>query len=182
MKISRNSCIFTYGFFLIFLIATMHKLGYCFEFGSAYEGVYVMPGKATVLDPVSNKYHMVKNATDCLVMRKISESEVRVYLSTIQERGYSCYLEGEAQVENGKLVMHIQDDEKDNNGFQGVYIKFNGKKIFFEVTPGAASNFCGIHASLRGLAFDVKKKTIPWRKNNNVSDELLSKYCPKWNR
>jgi hypothetical protein len=160
----------------------MHKLGYCFDFGLAYEGLYVMPGKATVLDPVSSKYNMVKNATDCLVMRKISKAEVRVYLSSIQERGYSCYLEGEAQIENHELLMHIQNDEKDNNGSQGIYIKSDGKKIFFEVIPGTASNFCGVHASLRGLVFDVKKKTIPWKKSSDVSDDLLSKYCPKWNR
>jgi hypothetical protein len=181
MKFSFKSFKFRHVFLLI-SIASTHQFAFCDGEISAFEGVYIMPGKATSQQTVGGKNKKVKNATDCLAIRKLSNDKMEIYLSSIQERGYSCYLEGEAELINKRLVFYTHSKEEGVNHNQGVYIDSDGKHISFSPIPGTASDFCGIHASLHGLIFDTKKKAIPWDTKTPKTEELLSQHCPKWNQ
>lgn len=139
----------------------------------ALEGVYVVPGRATVTQP-DGSARAVPQATDCLVIARRSALAAEVYLSSIQAGGASCVLEGVAVVDGERLFLR-DPDARDPR--QGVYLEASSDAIRMRAQPQPGTNACGIHADLSALRFDRSSRQALDR-----SAPSLPVLCPAWNR
>lgn len=143
------------------------------------EGVYVVPGNSNAMPPRNDRGSKLKYATDCLVVKRIAPNRAEVYLSSIQKRGYQCNLEGMASLVDGHLELHDEDAIALVAGERAYLYVHSG--VIRIGSSGTGPSYCGIHASIEGIAFPLNsKKTIP--ENFNAMGVPLSNACPRWNR
>lgn len=101
------------------------------------EGVYVIPGKATYQRCRDCAWEPVKNATDCLVIKKITNKTVSIFMSTIQARGHSCTIEEDyIFTVNGENELFFQDKDMPlEKKSDGIYVIKNRDSIRFSIQP-----------------------------------------------
>ncbi|WP_353193460.1 hypothetical protein [Pandoraea pnomenusa] len=143
------------------------------------EGVYVAPGRATHKLTEDGPFVPVKNATDCLVIKRSASGEAEIYMSSIQERGASCNMDGVLQTKDGRLLYR---DESDPLPGQGAYLNLVHGRIKFVAARSGTQAFCGVGAGIDVIEFDLGKRSVPWRNDPLAKNPDLSTYCPAWNR
>jgi len=142
------------------------------------EGVYVVPGNATHQRVENGPFVPVKNATDCLVIKKVDSGEHQVYLSSIQARGAACYMEGPLRIKEGRIFYL---DEGNPMAEQGVYLQLHEGTITLAAAHVGPLTQCGEHANIGATKFKLSAKRVPWRTRQSQA-QALQDYCPKWNR
>lgn len=143
------------------------------------EGVYVTPGRATYQPEADGPFVPVKHATDCLVIKRSESGKPEIYMSSIQERGASCYMEGALQIKDGRLFY--ADDNASLPG-QGAYLEIINGHIRFVAARFGPQAYCGVRAGIDVIQFDLEKREIPWWNQSLMQKRDLSEYCPAWNR
>lgn len=146
---------------------------------SEFEGLYIVSGRATFRASNDGPETKVKNATDCLVVKRVAINRAEVYLSSIQVQGYRCYLEGSAALIDGKLELNDEGAIALVPG-QRAYLQFNGDAIRVS-SSGPGPSYCGIHAGIEEISFPKKsRRSLP--ASLYASGAELSNACPRWNR
>lgn len=152
------------------------------------EGVYVAPGNAKYQKCQDCEWVPVEHATDCLVIKKLSNKTASVYLRTVQSIGHSCTIEEDYTFIVKGNALFFQDKEmqleKDSDG---IYVIKDKGKIKFNVQPRRVESMymgCGSSASLEGLTFKLSQRRTSWIKQNKelitYNKFNLSQYCPVW--
>lgn len=176
----------------LLLLLTWH-LARAASFIDEIEGVYVEKGDATIYPCQGCDLEPMKDATNCVVIKKESDKIARVYLNVVGENGHSCIIETEYafEIRNDSLFHSDYDFEepfrKDEGQprlkTDGVYVFKDKDNIVFQVQPDRGFDFhCGITDYLDGYTISTALKSVPW-KNGGPSKPLnqLDRYCPKFN-
>lgn len=154
------------------------------------EGVYVMLGKATYQRCEGCAWVPVKNATDCLVIKKLTNETAKIFMSTIQSRGHSCFIEEDYTFKlRDKQALFFKDsDMATEKSSDGIYVYKELNRIKFKVQPEKLQwtyMACGDLASIENISFNLSSKRVPWKsaKSTGAQQTLnLYKYCPAWNK
>jgi hypothetical protein len=160
------------------------------KFIDQIEGVYVVKGAATVPECEGCDPAPVKDATDCVVIKKQSDKIAHVFLNLVGENGHSCSIDSEENFVINKDSLFFSDHDevaKDQPQLKtdGIYVFKNGNSLTFKVQPQSLDNlYCGVSMGIDGYSISTASRQIPWKKGVALPNDpkQLDKYCPKFNQ
>lgn len=113
---------------------------------------------------------------ECMVIRH-QNSRVEIYLTSNQNEDGNCTIEGDLSIDNNKLFWL---DWFANKPGEGIYIYPSNDFIIVEAVNSKSERsgqYCGNHASFDKINFQIKDKSIPWKKTPSINFDEAYKYC-----
>jgi len=129
------------------------------SFITSIEGHYVAPARNCTQPEGDEQVPCDPPMEDCMMIKRVDDSHAKLYVYSPQWNGSECGIDGVAEL-HGKVLRYTELGFDTSRG-KKVDVKFEHGKITFEyVDPPdlAGAPFCGEHAQLNWVEFDLKKK------------------------
>jgi hypothetical protein len=125
------------------------------SFINRIEGYYSAPGPLCTVREGDQLVPCGPPMDDCMQIKKVDDTHAKIYVSSVQENGSECGIDGIAEL-HGKTLRFIGKDK----GY-GVDVVFADDRISFEYVPELTSPvrpFCGAQGRLDWVKFNLKDK------------------------
>jgi hypothetical protein len=122
---------------------------------SRIEGYYSAPARLCTVPEGNQLVPCDPPVNDCMQVKKIDDSHARIHVSSVQENGSECGIDGVAEL-HGKSLRFIGKD----SGYE-VDVVFEHGKITFKYVPELTAPvrpFCGAQGRLDWVSFELKDR------------------------
>jgi len=95
---------------------------------------------------------------DCLMIKRIDQKTADVEIYSTQANQHVCAVNGTAKIINGKLILYLGVDGKEQHLS---FISKNNRVLIKQHAPiGQQVENCGVHANFDGLSFKMVDREI----------------------